>query len=150
MRGRIEARIPQRSRPGQTPAPAQRIAILAGTGIAVVRGDLPVKSTQGSKLRPAHMLLLFRLLAEAFGNPPEKREERRKNEPCKPQSADDRALEKRDRFAHRRVIGHHGNGKCDEAPIGQLEVHKLVWIELHEGIARGIGMHPQEVDLVVI
>ena len=115
-----------------------------------MRSDLAAKVAQGSELGSAHMLLLFRLLAEAFGNPPEKRAERRKNEPCKPQGADHRTPEKRDRFAHRRVIGDHGNGKCDEATIGQLEVHKLVRIELHEGIARGIGMHPQEVDLVVI
>ena len=76
------------------------------------------------------MLLLFRALAEAFGNPPEGDEQRDEDQACHQERTPQRLPECGDRGAHRRVLGDDRHGEGGGLAVAQFEVHELGGIEL--------------------
>lgn len=87
----------------EPPFPAHGFAIFARTRIAVVPFDLALQFGKGCQLSAAHVLLLFRVLTEAFGDPPKEQEEGGKDECGKPERADSCRPKERNCLAHRRV-----------------------------------------------
>src|SRR3546814_18034665 len=67
----------------------------------------------------------------------------------KPDTAPDGTTERTHGFAHGRELAHDIERDADSSATGQFEFHQLAGIELHEGIAGGIDMHPGKINLVV-
>src|SRR3546814_3527654 len=66
-----------------------------------------------------------------------------------PDTAPDGTTERTHGFAHGRELAHDIERDADSSATGQFEFHQLAGIELHEGIAGGIDMHPGKLNLVV-
>ena len=133
----------------QPPFPAERGVQFAGTFRAVVPVDFCLELVKGDKHRAALVLALLRLAAEPFGEPPKGDEGRDEDKPRKAHAAPYGNPERSYGLAHRRKVANDSEWQTDSASTGELELHQLAGIKLHEGVARSIEMHPRQVDLVI-
>ena len=133
----------------QPPFPAECGLQFAGTFRAVVPVDFCLKLVKGDKHRAALVLALLRLAAEPFGEPPKGDEGRDEDERRKTHAAPEGGTERSYGLAHWGKFANDIERQADCTATGQLELHQLTGIELHEGVARSIEMHPRQVDLVI-